>query len=116
MAEATREGDVQVRWRSVVDPDDSEITYEVFRDGRDAGVDGTSQLCVVETPTGELCDKNVTPGTTYSYRVRATDGTSRAPCPRLSPPRRTLGGELCRHRSRRQPFPVLELGDVPDQE
>ena len=32
-AQATSEGAIQLRWRSVVDSDDSELTYSVYRDG-----------------------------------------------------------------------------------
>ena len=33
VVQATSEGAIQVRWRSVVDPDDSELTYRVYRNG-----------------------------------------------------------------------------------
>ncbi|WP_432457784.1 LamG-like jellyroll fold domain-containing protein [Cellulomonas iranensis] len=75
--ESTTTGAVHVRWRSVVDPDDSELAYEVFRNG------GATPIATVRVassfwtrPQGSFVDTSVTPGQTYSYRVRATDGTN----------------------------------------
>jgi hypothetical protein len=77
VAEATSEGGVQVRWRSVVDTDDSELTYEVFRNGGSTPV-WTGQASSVwwNRPQVSFVDNDVSPGTTYSYRVRARDTTN----------------------------------------
>ncbi len=79
VAEATSEGAVQVRWRTVVDPDDSEITYEVYRNGNPVPVwVGQSSSMWWKRPQVSFVDTSVTAGTTYSYRVVATDGTNRS--------------------------------------
>jgi len=72
---AVTPGEIQVNIRSVVDPDDSDITYAVYR--------GTNTTTPVWTGVAKsqwwyrtqvtFVDTNVTPGTNYSYRVRAID-------------------------------------------
>ncbi|MBB2968885.1 LamG-like jellyroll fold domain-containing protein [Leifsonia aquatica] len=74
-ARAITPGAVQVNIRGVYDPDDSDLTYAVYR--------GTDTTTPVWTGVAEskhwyryqatFVDANVTPGTTYSYRVRAID-------------------------------------------
>ncbi|WP_211332444.1 LamG-like jellyroll fold domain-containing protein [Nocardioides aurantiacus] len=79
VAEATSEAAVQVRWRTVVDPDDSEITYEVYRNGNPVPVwVGQSSSLWWKRPQVSFVDTAVSPGTTYSYRVVASDGTNRS--------------------------------------
>ncbi|MCW2848944.1 MAG: Fibronectin type domain protein [Marmoricola sp.] len=76
-AEATSDGTIQVKWRTVVDSDDSEITYSVFRSGTVAPVwTGVASSVWWRRPQVTFVDTNVTPGTTYSYRVQASDGTN----------------------------------------
>ena len=77
MAEATTEGSVQVRWRTVVDTDDSELTYEVFRDGGATPIwTGEGSSVWWKRPQVSFVDNDVRPATTYSYRVRASDDTN----------------------------------------
>jgi hypothetical protein len=74
VAEATSEGAIQVRWRSVVDPDDSELTYSVFRNGASTPIwTGSASSVWWKRPQVTYVDNTVTPGQTYSYRVRVTD-------------------------------------------
>ncbi len=66
---------IQVNIRGVYDPDDSDITYAVYR--------GSNTTTPVWTGVARsqhwyrhqvtFVDSNVTPGTSYSYRVRAID-------------------------------------------
>ncbi|WP_162458584.1 DNRLRE domain-containing protein [Pseudactinotalea suaedae] len=73
-ARVVEAGSIQVNILSVYDRDDSDITYAVYRNGGAApiwtGV-GKSQHWYRNQLT--FVDTNVTPGTTYSYRVRAID-------------------------------------------
>ncbi len=69
-------GQIQVNIRSVVDPDDSHITYAVYRGTNTTtpvwtGV-ATSQWWYRSQVT--FVDNDVVPGTNYTYRVRAIDG------------------------------------------
>jgi fibronectin type 3 domain-containing protein len=74
VAEATSEGAIQVRWRSVVDPDDSEVTYNVYRNGASTPIwTGTASSVWWKRPQVTFVDNTVVPGQTYSYRVRASD-------------------------------------------
>jgi fibronectin type 3 domain-containing protein len=73
----TAEGTIQVRWRSVVDPDDSEITYQVFRNGASTPIwTGVASSVWWKRPQVTFVDTNVTPGVSYTYRVNASDGTN----------------------------------------
>jgi large repetitive protein len=75
--EATQAGALHVRWRSVVDTDDDELTYEVFRNGAATPIHTATITSVPWTrPQGSFVDTSVTPGQSYSYRVRVTDGTN----------------------------------------
>jgi hypothetical protein len=74
-AESVVPTEAHVRWRASLDTDDTKLTYKVYRNGGSTPVymvDGDS----VEwsRPQLSFTDKDVTPGTTYSYRVTATDG------------------------------------------
>ncbi|MFF9410481.1 LamG-like jellyroll fold domain-containing protein [Streptomyces anandii] len=74
-AESVRPTEAHVRWRASLDTDDTRLTYKVYRDGGSTPVytvDGDS----VEwsRPQLSFTDKNVTAGSTYTYRVTATDG------------------------------------------
>ncbi|GLJ79909.1 LamG-like jellyroll fold domain-containing protein [Microbacterium imperiale] len=76
-AQATSDGTVQVRFRTVVDADDSHLTYSVYRgNATDPIWTGTGRSLWWERPQVTFVDANVTPGTTYSYRVTASDGTN----------------------------------------
>lgn len=76
-AQATSDGSIQVRFRTVVDPDDSDLTYSVYRNGSATPLwTGVSKSLWWERPQVTFVDKTAAPGTTYSYRVTASDGTN----------------------------------------
>jgi large repetitive protein len=80
VVKALSEGGIQVRWRSVVDPDDSELTYTVFRNGGSQPVwQATSSSVWWKRPQLSFVDTDVVPGTSYTYRVRVSDGNSSSP-------------------------------------
>ncbi len=75
-AEATSEGTIQVRWRTVVDPDDSRLTYSVFRKGKKSPVwVGTADSLWWKSPQITFVDRKVKAGKKYTYRVRVSDGS-----------------------------------------
>ncbi len=70
-----REGQVRVSWTANTDRDDSTLTYQVFRQDR-----GSAAIHTVRAdsnfwtmPRLSFVDDTVTSGSTYQYRVRATD-------------------------------------------
>ncbi|WP_354576115.1 LamG-like jellyroll fold domain-containing protein [Frigoribacterium sp. UYMn621] len=74
-AEALTSNAVQVRFRTVVDPDDGVLTYNVYRNGGTTPIwSGTASSYWWSRPQVTFVDTNVTPGTLYTYRVSATDG------------------------------------------
>ncbi len=78
-AESVKPTETHIRWRASLDTDDTELTYKVYRNGGSTPVytvDGDS----VEwsRPQLSFTDKNVTAGSTYTYRVTATDGAGNA--------------------------------------
>jgi fibronectin type 3 domain-containing protein len=76
-AEALTSNSVQVRFRTVVDPDDGILTYNVYRNGGTTPVyTGQASSTWWSRPQVTFVDNNVTAGTTYSYRVTANDGTN----------------------------------------
>ena len=79
-AQAVSDGGIQVRFRSVVDADDSHLTYRVYRNNSTTPIwTGVSRSLWWERPQLTFIDRAVTAGTTYSYRVEATDGTNTSP-------------------------------------
>ncbi|MET0861431.1 MAG: LamG-like jellyroll fold domain-containing protein [Microbacterium sp.] len=77
-AQATSSGSIQVRFRTVVDADDSVLTYRVYRGSNTTTPVWTGQANSVwwKRPQVTFVDTAVTPGTNYSYRVTASDGTN----------------------------------------
>ncbi|WP_306908027.1 DNRLRE domain-containing protein [Arthrobacter sp. B3I9] len=73
-------GENQIRWRASLDNDDSELTYSVYRNGSSTPL-GTVKGSSLWWSTGQVSftDKTALPGTQYSYRIRATDGTNTGP-------------------------------------
>lgn len=70
-------GQNTVRWRQSVDNDDSELTYSIYRNGSSTPlgtVPGSSTW--FDAPQLSFTDTTARPGTAYSYRVRASDGTN----------------------------------------
>jgi Fibronectin type 3 domain-containing protein len=77
VAQGMSNGSIQVRFRTVVDPDDSNLTYAVYRDGGTTPVGtGSAQSMWWERPQVTFVDTNVTPGSSHTYRVTANDGTN----------------------------------------
>ncbi|MCH0538413.1 LamG domain-containing protein [Streptomyces sp. MUM 203J] len=73
-AASVEPGEVQVRWRTSLDLDDSKLTYKVYRDG------GATPIATLDAeslpwhrPQASFTDKDLTSGATHSYRVTATD-------------------------------------------
>lgn len=76
-AEALTSGAIQVRFRTVVDPDDSLLTYSVYRNGSATPIwTGTASSMWWVRPQVTFVDTTAVPGTTYSYRVRSSDGVN----------------------------------------
>ncbi|WP_267246295.1 DNRLRE domain-containing protein [Streptomyces sp. PR69] len=73
-AESVKPGEVQVRWRTSLDLDDSRLTYKVYRDGSATPI-GTvdAESLPWERPQASFTDTGLAPGSTHSYRVTATD-------------------------------------------
>ena len=79
-AQATSEGAIQLRWRSVVDTDDSELTYNVYRDGSSSPIwTGGASSVWWKRPQLSFVDTAVNPGESHSYRIRVSDGTNLSP-------------------------------------
>ena len=77
IAKAMPNGTIQVRFRTVVDTDDSLLTYSIFRNGGSTPigqVQGTSEWWT--RPQVTYVDANVVPGTSYTYTVQVSDGVS----------------------------------------
>ena len=70
-------GENQIRWRASIDHDDSELTYNVYRNGSATPL-GTVNASSLWWSAGQVSftDTTAVPGTQYSYRIRATDGTN----------------------------------------
>jgi PKD repeat protein len=67
-------GVVRVSWSTTDDPDNENLTYRVYRNG------GATPVCTVTEPgqwwnkhTIGCFDRNLTPGSSHSYRVQAVD-------------------------------------------
>nr|WP_241266092.1 DNRLRE domain-containing protein [Streptomyces boncukensis] len=67
-------GGVRVSWPAGTDFDDTELTYRVYRNGSPEPVHTTTADSVFwRRPTVSFTDREVKPGTEYSYRVTASD-------------------------------------------
>ncbi|MGU3646435.1 DNRLRE domain-containing protein [Microbacterium sp. C23T] len=76
-AVAQSTGPIEVRIRTSVDDDDSDLTYRVFRNNSSTPIwSGTASSVWWNRPQVTFVDTDVVAGTTYTYRVRATDGTN----------------------------------------
>jgi fibronectin type 3 domain-containing protein len=74
---AQSSGSIDVRIRTSVDDDDSNLTYQVFRNNSSSPIwSGTSSSVWWNRPQATFVDADVVAGETYTYRVRATDGTN----------------------------------------
>ncbi|MEU2718843.1 LamG-like jellyroll fold domain-containing protein [Streptomyces sp. NPDC007205] len=73
---STTPGRIDVRWQSSLDPDDSKLTYRVYRNGSHTPihtVTGSSLLWI--RPQLTFTDTDIATGSAYSYRITASDGT-----------------------------------------
>ncbi|WP_251059374.1 MULTISPECIES: DNRLRE domain-containing protein [unclassified Streptomyces] len=67
-------GEVQVRWRTSLDLDDSALTYKVYRNGAATPIATvTADSLFFKRPQASWTDTTVTAGQSYTYRVTATD-------------------------------------------
>lgn len=67
-------GDVKVSWRASLDEDDSKLTYKVYRnDGATPVHTMTADSVFWKRPTVSFTDTDAKPGTSYSYRITASD-------------------------------------------
>lgn len=67
-------GQLDVTWRSSLDLDDSQLTYDVYRDGGKEPVHTVEGSSVPwRRPQLTFVDKDVKAGESYSYRITATD-------------------------------------------
>ncbi|TFC65164.1 LamG-like jellyroll fold domain-containing protein [Cryobacterium sp. TMT2-4] len=79
-AEALTSGANQIRFRTVVDPDDSALTYNVYRNGGATPIwTGSASSLWWTRPQVTVVDTNVAAGTNYTYRVTANDGVNTSP-------------------------------------
>ncbi|MEU6215463.1 LamG-like jellyroll fold domain-containing protein, partial [Streptomyces sp. NPDC047023] len=73
-ASSVKPGEVQVRWRTSYDPDDSKLTYRIYRNGSAApAATVTASSLEWERPQASWNDTTVKAGQSYTYRVTATD-------------------------------------------
>ncbi|MCB5177890.1 CBM96 family carbohydrate-binding protein [Streptomyces antimicrobicus] len=73
-AAAVKPGEVQVRWRTSFDLDDSRLTYRIYRNGAATPVATVeAESLEWERPQASWTDTTVKAGQSYSYRVTATD-------------------------------------------
>lgn len=78
-AESQASGQNTIRWQSTSDPDDSDLTYSVYRNGSSTplGTVNASSLWW-NLPQVSFTDTTAVPGTAYTYRIRATDPNGHA--------------------------------------
>lgn len=75
--ESVTSGAVHLRFRSVVDPDDSTLTYRAYRDGAaEPFWTGTATSYWYSRPQITVVDTGTTPGTKHTYRVSVSDGVN----------------------------------------
>ncbi|WP_419818320.1 PKD domain-containing protein [Glaciibacter flavus] len=73
---SVRDGEIRLRWPANYDPDDSALTYKLFR--RDLGTTTPISQTTLNSnfwtrPSMSYADKTVVPGTTYQYLIKASD-------------------------------------------
>ncbi len=73
-ASSVKPGEVQVRWRTSYDADDSKLTYRIYRNGSATpAATVTAGSLEWERPQASWNDTTVKAGQSYTYRVTATD-------------------------------------------
>ncbi len=73
VVQAVTSGAIQITTRSVVDPDDGPLTYILYRNNVQIGEPVVATSNWWTRPQVTFVDTDVTPGTSYQYRVRAVD-------------------------------------------
>ncbi|MEU7731256.1 DNRLRE domain-containing protein [Streptomyces sp. NPDC040724] len=67
-------GEVQVRWRTSLDLDDSALTYRIYRNGAATPIATvTADSLFFKRPQASWTDTTAAAGQSYTYRVTATD-------------------------------------------
>ncbi len=77
--DSTVPGQAQITWRATQDNDDRDLTYSLYRGSSTTPIaEATQQASSLfwSRPQLTYVDKNLTPGSTYTYRVRVSDGTN----------------------------------------
>ncbi|MFF1559574.1 LamG-like jellyroll fold domain-containing protein [Streptomyces sp. NPDC058279] len=73
-AASVKPGEVQVRWRTSYDEDDSKLTYRIYRNGSSTPARTmTADSLEFERQQASWTDTTVKAGQSYTYRVTATD-------------------------------------------
>ncbi|UQW99774.1 LamG-like jellyroll fold domain-containing protein [Streptomyces sp. RerS4] len=73
-AASFRPGEVQVRWRTSLDLDDSALTYRIHRNGAATPIGTvTADSLFFKRPQASWTDTTAQAGQSYTYRVTATD-------------------------------------------
>ncbi|WP_030200509.1 DNRLRE domain-containing protein [Streptomyces sp. NRRL S-87] len=73
-ASSVKPGEVQVRWRTSYDQDDSKLTYRIYRNGSGTPIATVNAESLEwERPQASWTDSTVKAGQSYTYRVTATD-------------------------------------------
>ncbi|MEU3725486.1 DNRLRE domain-containing protein [Streptomyces sp. NPDC031705] len=81
-AAAFTPGEVQVRWRTSLDLDDSALTYRIYRNGAATPVATvTADSLFFRRPQASWTDTTAQPGQSYTYRVTATDAAGNVSAP-----------------------------------
>ncbi|MET8754985.1 DNRLRE domain-containing protein [Streptomyces sp. NPDC004667] len=81
-AAAFRPGEVQVRWRTSLDLDDSALTYRIYRNGAATPIGTvTADSLFFKRPQASWTDTTAQAGQSYAYRVTATDAAGNVSAP-----------------------------------
>ncbi|MFG2617497.1 DNRLRE domain-containing protein [Streptomyces sp. NPDC048507] len=81
-AAAFRPGEVQVRWRTSLDLDDSALTYRIYRNGAATPIGTvTADSLFFRRPQASWTDTTAQAGQSYTYRVTATDAAGNVSAP-----------------------------------
>ncbi|MER6255825.1 DNRLRE domain-containing protein [Streptomyces sp. NPDC001584] len=77
-----RPGEVQVRWRTSLDLDDSALTYRIYRNGAATPIATvTADSLFFKRPQASWTDTTAAAGQSYTYRVTAADAAGNTSAP-----------------------------------
>lgn len=103
-AASVKPGEIHLRWRTSLDLDDHRLTYKVYRNG------STTPMATLDAeslpwhrPQASFTDTGLTPGSTHTYRVTATDGAGN-----VSALSATVGATVA---TTQEPYPSAVIGD-----